>query len=33
MFYSGFITYSDNVNHANDMAKESIEGFLEILTE
>lgn len=29
----GCITYGDNVNHAIDMAKEAIEGYLEILKE
>ncbi len=28
---SGCITYGDNVNHAIDMAKEAIEGYLEVL--
>jgi len=26
----GCITYGDNVNHAIDMAKEAIEGYLEV---
>jgi predicted RNase H-like HicB family nuclease len=30
---SGCITYGDNVNHAIDMAKEAIEGYLEVLKE
>jgi len=29
----GCITYGDNVNHAIDMAKEAIEGYLEVLKE
>jgi len=29
----GCITYGDNVNHAMDMAKEAIEGYLEVLKE
>ena len=29
----GCITYGDNVNHAIDMAKEAIEGYLEVLRE
>ncbi len=30
---TGCITYGDNVNHAIDMAKEAIEGYLEVLKE
>jgi predicted RNase H-like HicB family nuclease len=29
----GCITYGDNVNHAIDMAREAIEGYLEVLKE
>ena len=29
----GCITYGDNVNHAIDMVKEAIEGYLEVLKE
>ena len=29
----GCITYGDNVNHAIDMAKEAIEGYLDVLKE
>lgn len=29
----GCITYGDNVNHAIEMAKEAIEGYLEVLKE
>jgi len=29
----GCITYGDDVNHAMDMAKEAIEGYLEVLKE
>lgn len=29
----GCITYGNNVNHAIDMAKEAIEGYLEVLKE
>jgi len=29
----GCITYGDNINHAIDMAKEAIEGYLEVLKE
>jgi len=29
----GCVTYGDNVNHAIDMAKEAIEGYLEVLKE
>jgi antitoxin HicB len=29
----GCITYGDNINHAMDMAKEAIEGYLEVLKE
>ncbi len=29
----GCITYGQNVNHAIDMAKEAIEGYLEVLKE
>ncbi len=30
---SGCITYGNNINHAIEMAKEAIEGYLEILKE
>jgi antitoxin HicB len=29
----GCITYGDNINHAIEMAKEAIEGYLEVLKE
>jgi predicted RNase H-like HicB family nuclease len=29
----GCITYGDNINHAKEMAKEAIEGYLEVLKE
>ncbi len=29
----GCITYGENINHAKEMAKEAIEGYLEVLKE